>query len=294
MSTILFLLACLACQSQGRRRQVISQQVQVKPYKEHRRALLHLFLGSSPEVAYQVAGPASGIHFSPAPTVPKARSISMQSVAEAPVESEITRVPGGEFVDVDAMLSESTFQIKPDDLIKRSKEVLLAGVGTEDESVLAEDFEFCAPVVGPLNKAEYLGALRNFDLLGAFPDMNNRFYNLHVDPFEPNRVWWFTRATATHSGPLLGKPATGKKLELPPQANSFTFNDEGKVTQVTVGYVMDRRVGNTGGLGGAFAYFYGTGNPLPIPECQPYKKSFRFRAMGWMARLGKMLPARKE
>lgn len=52
---------------------------------------------------------------------------------------------------------------------------------------------------------------------------------------------------ATHTGPLLGKEATGKKLYFPPQANSFVFNEEGKIEQVTIGYVLDRRVGNTGG-----------------------------------------------
>jgi hypothetical protein len=124
-------------------------------------------------------------------------------------------------------------------------------------------------------------------LLDAFPDMDNHFHNIHVDPFEPNRVWWFTRATATHMGPLLGKPATGKRLVLPPQANSFTFNEEGKITQVTAGYVMDRRIGNTGGLGGVFGYFWGTGNPLPIPECQPHRKSLRFRMLGLIGKLVK-------
>ena len=76
-----------------------------------------------------------------------------------------------------------------------------------------------------------------------------------------------------------------RELVLPPQANSFTFDDKGKITQVTVGYVMDRRVGNTGGLGGAFAYFYGTGNPLPIPECQPYTRSLRFRLFSLIGKL---------
>ena len=36
----------------------------------------------------------------------------------------------------------------------------------------------------------------------------------------------------------------------------------------------------TGGLGGAFGYFYGVGNPLPIPECQPYRKSWQFSLLG--------------
>ena len=57
--------------------------------------------------------------------------------------------------------------------------------------------------------------------------------------------------------------------------------------------VVDRRQGNTGGLGGAFGYFYGTGNPLPIPECQPYKKSKRFALLGLVGRLGKKLSSLK-
>mmetsp|Transcript_133596 Transcript_133596/g.243587 ORF Transcript_133596/g.243587 Transcript_133596/m.243587 type:complete len:298 (+) Transcript_133596:66-959(+) len=262
-------------------------------------ALAQILLSSNPTAGYQagnlITSRAIRQNVGPTTGLLTQAEISMQAIAEAPAEeSEISKVPGGEFIDADEMLAQSTFKIKPDALIKRAKEVLLAGVGVDDESVLAEDFEFCAPVVGPLKKEEYLNALRNFDLLTAFPDMNSRFYNLHVDPFEHNRVWWFTRTLATHTGPLLGKPPTNKALELPPQANSFTFNEEGKVTQVTVGYVLDRRVGNTGGLGGAFAFFYGTGNPLPIPECQPYKKSFRFRALGWMAKLGRMLPKGKN
>ena len=41
---------------------------------------------------------------------------------------------------------------------------------------------------------------------------------------------------------------------------------------------------NTGGLGGAFGYFYGVGKPLPIPECQPYKPSMRFRLLNALGR----------
>ena len=54
-------------------------------------------------------------------------------------------------------------------------------------------------------------------------------------------------------------------------------------------YVVDRRQGNTGGLGGAFGYFYGTGNPLPIPECQPYKMSKRLRLLNLVGRIGARL-----
>ena len=40
---------------------------------------------------------------------------------------------------------------------------------------------------------------------------------------------------------------------------------------------VDRRQGNTGGLGGAFAFFYGVGRSLPFPEMHPYKPSKRYR-----------------
>ena len=48
---------------------------------------------------------------------------------------------------------------------------------------------------------------------------------------------------------------------------------------------VDRRQGNTGGLGGAFAFFYGVGRALPIPEMQPYKPSKRFRLFKLLGKL---------
>jgi len=206
--------------------------------------------------------------------------------------------PKSEFVDEAAMLAASTFPIKPDELIKRTKEVIVAqrGIqdGTLDESIYADDFRFCAPFVGGatnaypgdplpgLPKWKFLAALRGFDLGTAFPDMNNNYHAFRVDPFEPNRVWFQTRVFATHTGALMGKAPTGKKLELPPQAFSMTFNEAGQVTVFTVGYVIDRTVGNTGGLGGAFAFFWATGNPLPIPECQPFRPSYRMAFGFWL------------
>jgi hypothetical protein len=39
---------------------------------------------------------------------------------------------------------------------------------------------------------------------------------------------------------------------------------------------MDRTVGNTGGLGGVFALFYGVGAPLPFPEARPFSPSWPY------------------
>ena len=197
--------------------------------------------------------------------------------------------------DEDALLAASTFPLAPDALIARCKEVLGPdiGVGTKDGGAcLAEDFEFCAAVVGPIGKEAYLEALGTFQLEDAFPDLDPKYHLFRVDPFDEGRVWFHSRSSATHTEPLMGKPATGKKLELPPQCFHIDFTGEGLVKEIGF-YVIDRRVGNTGGLGGAFAFFYGTGNPLPIPECQPYKPSKRFRLLNFVGKLGAKF-AKKE
>ena len=188
-------------------------------------------------------------------------------------------------VDEEALLAQSTFPIKPPALIELAKRVLgdEYKVGLNDESILADDFEFCAPVVGPLAKEPYLGALRTFKIEDAFPDNDPQFHGWRVDPFQHNRVWFNVRPVATHTGdtPFFGKP-TGKRLELPPQSYSMIFNEAGKVRELTVGYPIDRRLGNTGGLGGAFGYMYGVGKGLPIPECKPYKRSWQFRLLNFI------------
>jgi len=53
--------------------------------------------------------------------------------------------------------------------------------------------------------------------------------------------------------------ATNKKVESPPQSCSMCFNDNGECTQLTVGYVMDKQLGNTGGLGGVYGILYAIG-----------------------------------
>jgi hypothetical protein len=45
---------------------------------------------------------------------------------------------------------------------------------------------------------------------------------------------------------------TGTEVVCPPQTLSLTFNEAGKVVKYTGGYVMDKTVGNSGGLGGEY------------------------------------------
>uniref|UniRef100_A0A7S2XSR9 Uncharacterized protein n=1 Tax=Attheya septentrionalis TaxID=420275 RepID=A0A7S2XSR9_9STRA len=195
-----------------------------------------------------------------------------------------------DILDEEAMLAKSTFPIKPNQLIARTKEVLspTIGIGTKDGGAcLADDFEFCAAVVGPIGKEEYLDALKSFNLEESF-DITPNFFGMTVDPMQPNRVYFFNRVQAIHTGTFMGAAPTGKEIIYPPQVFHMDFNEDGKVKEVGF-YTADRRQGNTGGLGGAFGFMYGVGRPLPIPECQPYKPSFRFRSLQLIGKIAKKL-----
>jgi hypothetical protein len=57
---------------------------------------------------------------------------------------------------------------------------------------------------------DYITAVRSFNLKKAFPNMDAHPYDWRVDKYEPNRVWWTVRNTATHTGPLTFAGATYK------------------------------------------------------------------------------------
>lgn len=197
-------------------------------------------------------------------------------------------------VDEAALFAASTFPISSKDLIARAKEIMNPSIklGLGDEgNCLADDFEFCAAVVGPIGKDEYIDALSSFKLEDSF-DITQNTYGFSVDPMQTNRVWWFGRNEAVHKETFMGAEPTGKKLILPPQTFHMDFNEDGKVKEFGF-YTTDRRYGNTGGLGGAFAFFYGVGKPIPIPECQPFKPSKRFRLLGLIDSLSKKLTSKK-
>ena len=161
------------------------------------------------------------------------------SVDAAPAATPASAsAPPGFFIDEAAMLATSTFPIAPDTLIERCKAVLLTNFGSAQPELLAQSFKFVAPVVGPLSKDEFVAAFRSFEILDAFPDMKFQYHHFRVDPFEPSRVWYTARAVGTHTGPFAKTlPATGKRVESPPQSCSMCFDEQGLCTQLTVGYV---------------------------------------------------------
>lgn len=162
-----------------------------------------------------------------------------------------------------------SFLFTEDELIEKAKKVLFESeTGLNDDSVLSDDFRFEFPVVS-LDKKSYLKAVRGFQLKTAIPNLSTNAYHWRVDPYEPNRVWFTTRTSGTHLGDLkfAGKtyPATGRDILGAPECLSYTFNEEGKVTSFTGGYVMDRRVGNTEGMGALFGILAAIGVKFPKP-----------------------------
>ena len=53
----------------------------------------------------------------------------------------------------------------------------------------------CFLTCAPYAEAPFVKAISGFDLGVAFPDMKNNYHGFFVDPFEANRVWFFTRTT---------------------------------------------------------------------------------------------------
>mmetsp|Transcript_11765 Transcript_11765/g.33181 ORF Transcript_11765/g.33181 Transcript_11765/m.33181 type:complete len:262 (+) Transcript_11765:2556-3341(+) len=190
-------------------------------------------------------------------------SSPVDASAASAVESE--GVPPAVLDGTDAGFVE---RFGEDTLIARAEEVFATMTGVKDDSVLAEDFRFEFPVVS-LDKEAYLKAVRGFSLDQAIPDMNSNAYHFRVDPYEANRVWFTIRNSGTHTGDLkfAGKTykGTGKVIQGAPECCSYTFNSELKVTSFTGGYVMDRRVGNTGGMGALFGILHAIGAPVPRP-----------------------------
>ena len=243
----------------------------------HRGATLMLLLLCSlttMAAAMRVAAPARMT--APAATT----SITIRPDLAAAMGNE----PTAGMADEAALLEQSTFPIPPDELISLAKAFTAAqldgtAAGEGGPDWFAEDFRFVAPVVGPFDKELFTDSLKSFDLKTAFPEMSSNYHHWRVCPFEPNRVWYSIKYIGANTGPVLGRPATNRRVESPIQAHSITFNEKGEVKKFTIGYVMDKETGNTGGLGGVFGLFYAIGYALPFPEAQPYKPSPLYGAL---------------
>jgi len=137
-------------------------------------------------------------------------------------------------------------------MIQLTKGILSSNLASDDSSLLAESFSFVTPSVGPVGKKAYLESYAAQE----FQRLNPEFSNFRVDPYDPNRVW----ADVKPIGP---------SLEGPPQAFSFSFDDDGFCTRITAGAVMDPTIGNTGGLSGPEGIRYSLGQGAPAILTRP-------------------------
>jgi hypothetical protein len=139
-----------------------------------------------------------------------------------------------------------------------------------DESLFADDFIFRGPVIGPLNKADYMEVLDYFKIYEAFPDINPNCFGFTVDPEDPYRVWFFLRATGTYQKPLGGPVGfvirpTNQRYRGSLETWSLSFDEDFKCKLMTAGYVGDRFDDNatTDGSGLTFGVLKTLGLSIP-------------------------------
>lgn len=185
-----------------------------------------------------------------------------------PPDEELLRVP-------------TPFKALPEDqLLQLVTQLLEANFGVENPELLGDSFTFSGPVIGPLKKDEFLRTFGTFSFKEAFSDLSYDYRDIRVCPYDTNRVWYTSSPSGTHTGTLkLGDkvyPPTGKRWVSPPECGSMQFDEEGKCVSVTGGYIMDRRLGNTNGLGGIFGVCAALEIPPPLPAFLLYTPTQNF------------------
>jgi hypothetical protein len=113
-------------------------------------------------------------------------------------------------------------------MISLAKGVMFAKFGAEDPSLLSKGFTFLTPTKGPVGKNKFVDSYAP----ALFSDFEGdyKLTNYRVDPYDPYRVW-------------VDVKLFGGGLEGPPQAWSFTFDDDGFCTRITGEAVMDPSIG---------------------------------------------------
>lgn len=162
---------------------------------------------------------------------------------------------------------QSNRKFSPEELVQMTKDFVK---GNNDVDLLADDYVFRGPVIGPLAKKDISKVVKSVagDITKSFPDYElNAFGFTADDPIEPNRVWFFVRPRGTFENafttPFETISPTGAKLVGPPEARSITWNEEGKIKYITVGYVTDRFTGDTtGGKGAILGLYDVVGRPV--------------------------------
>lgn len=164
-------------------------------------------------------------------------------------------------------------------------------VGIQD--MLASEFVFTSPNVGPLNKPDYIklmGYYQNYglDLATGIPDLQVSYEGWHVDPDQPWRIWAVARYSGTHLGTVV-VPGTDLQLTPPndgqrpvrftsgPEVQSFLWTPDKKILWHTMGYVGDEYTGSNKGYGGIDGLLVSMGLPtLYLDATSPFRRAKKF------------------
>lgn len=126
-------------------------------------------------------------------------------------------------------------------MVQLTKGILATNMASLDPDLLSpgDDFTYCGPYEGPLNKADFLETIapNMFGYNGGDPVVSH----VRVDPYDPYRVWVDARASGEFENDEDGNG--GGTFVTPPQALSFTFDDDGYCTRITGEAVMDPSIG---------------------------------------------------
>ncbi len=119
------------------------------------------------------------------------------------------------------------------DLVKRGMRAWEAGDEQTLSALVADDFIMSGPVPQPLGKREFIGFMHI--MLGAMPDFA---FNASGYEEDGDKVVVKSHISGTHTGPLALPglppiPATGKKVSLPQEIQTYTLKDGKLVSLIT-------------------------------------------------------------
>jgi len=161
------------------------------------------------------------------------------------------------------------------------------------QDMLAAEFVFTSPSVGPLNKPDYIKLMGYYqkcglDLATGIPDLQVSYEGWHVDPDQPWRIWAIARYSGTHLGTVSvpgtnlqltpvndGKPRV--RFTSGPEVQSFLWTPDKRILWHTMGYVGDEYTGSNKGYGGIDGLLVSMGLPtLYLDATSPFRRAKRF------------------
>jgi hypothetical protein len=157
------------------------------------------------------------------------------------------------------------------------------------EEMMASEFVFCSPAIGPIAKNDFIQLMsfyryNGLDLASAIPDLTVSYEGWHQDPHDAWRIWAVARYSGTHTGaatlpgsglkltPASGDPSKRKKFVTGPELQSFLWTPSKKLLWQTVGYIGDSNTGSNQGHGSLNGLLVSMGlPPLYLETTEPLR-----------------------